>query len=128
MLIQDLQAGLKKALSGEVETLLLELLMPPLEFEAHRLQQAMVVRAACFVFSYCGGVAVSGGFFYVCMHTFLWYTAFLQGLGTDEETLMEILSTRTGKQLQDISAAYHYCKTRSSPAQKTKQNNNVQFP
>lgn len=44
MLIQDLQAGLKKALSGDVETLLLELLMPPLEFEANRLQQAMVVR------------------------------------------------------------------------------------
>lgn len=44
MLIQDLQAALKKALSGEVETLLLELLMPPLEFEANRLQQAMVVR------------------------------------------------------------------------------------
>lgn len=50
MLIQDLQAGLKKALSGEVETLLLELLMPPLEFEAHRLQQAMVVSAVCFLF------------------------------------------------------------------------------
>lgn len=50
-LIQDLQAGLKKALSGEVETLLLELLMPPLEFEANRLQQAMVVRLSCVVFS-----------------------------------------------------------------------------
>lgn len=49
-LIQDLQAGLKKALSGEVETLLLELLMPPLEFEANRLQQAMVVRLSCVVF------------------------------------------------------------------------------
>ncbi|XP_075867619.1 annexin A2 isoform X1 [Nelusetta ayraudi] len=69
---KDLQAGLKKALSGEVETLLLELLMPPLEFEANRLQQAMV------------------------------------GLGTDEETLLEILCTRTGKQLQDIAAAYSY--------------------
>lgn len=44
MLIQDLQAGLKKALSGDVETLLLELLMPPVEFEADRMQQAMVVR------------------------------------------------------------------------------------
>lgn len=50
-LIQDLQAGLKKALSGEVETLLLELLMPPLEFEANRLQQAMVVRLSCVVLS-----------------------------------------------------------------------------
>lgn len=46
-LIQDFQAGLKKALSGDVETLLLELLMPPLEFEANRLQQAMVVRLSC---------------------------------------------------------------------------------
>lgn len=50
--IQDLQAGLKKALSGEVETLLLELLMPPLEFEANRLQQAMVVRLSFVAFCY----------------------------------------------------------------------------
>lgn len=38
----------------------------------------------------------------------------LQGLGTDEETLMEILCTRTGKQLQDIAAAYNYCNNQSS--------------
>ncbi|KAM6899816.1 annexin A2 isoform 2-T2 [Xenentodon cancila] len=30
----------------------------------------------------------------------------MAGLGTDEETLIEILSTRSGKQLQEISAAY----------------------
>ncbi|XP_070778138.1 annexin A2 [Enoplosus armatus] len=69
---KDLAAGVKKALSGELETLLLALLMPPLQYEAHRLQQAMV------------------------------------GLGTDEETLLEILCTRSGKQLQEISAAYQY--------------------
>ncbi|XP_041811476.1 annexin A2 [Chelmon rostratus] len=67
---KDLAAGLKKALAGDLKTLLLELLMPPLEYEAHRLQQAMA------------------------------------GLGTDEETLLEILCTRSGKQLQEISAAY----------------------
>lgn len=27
----------------------------------------------------------------------------VQGVGTDEETLLEILCTRSGKQLQDIS-------------------------
>lgn len=72
ILIQDLQAGLKKALSGEVESLLLELLMPPLEFEAHRLQQAMVVRADCLLFLVrrgCSDWVVF--FFYICMHTFL---------------------------------------------------------
>lgn len=69
---KNLAAGLKKALAGDLEILLLELLMPPLEYEAHRLQQAMA------------------------------------GLGTDEETLMEILCTRSGKQLQEISAAYTY--------------------
>ncbi|XP_029299372.1 LOW QUALITY PROTEIN: annexin A2 [Cottoperca gobio] len=67
---KDLAAGLKKALAGELETLLLELLMPPLQYEAYRLQQAMV------------------------------------GLGTDEETLLEILCTRSGKKLQEISDAY----------------------
>uniref|UniRef100_A0A3B4VCU4 Annexin n=1 Tax=Seriola dumerili TaxID=41447 RepID=A0A3B4VCU4_SERDU len=70
VLSQDLAGGLKKALSGDLEVLLLELLMPPLQYEAQRLQQAM------------------------------------SGIGTDEETLMEILCTRSGKQLQEISATY----------------------
>lgn len=67
---KELGAGLKKALSGEVEALLLELLMPPLHYEAYRLQQAMV------------------------------------GLGTDEETLLEILCTRPGSQIKEISDVY----------------------
>lgn len=40
---QDLVAGLKKALSGDLEVLLLDLLMPSLHYEAQRLHQAMVV-------------------------------------------------------------------------------------
>lgn len=72
---KDMAAGVKKALSGELEVLLLELLMPPLQFEAYRLQQAMA------------------------------------GLGTDEETLLEILCTQSGQQLKEISGAYqHYYK------------------
>ncbi|KAK1880271.1 Annexin A2 [Dissostichus eleginoides] len=67
---KDLAAALKKALSGELEVLLLELLMPPLQYEAYRLQQAMV------------------------------------GIGTDEETLLEILCTHSGRELQEISVAY----------------------
>lgn len=35
----------------------------------------------------------------------------VQGLGTDEETLMEILCTRSKEQLQEISAAYKQCKS-----------------
>lgn len=67
---KDLTAGVKKALAGELESLMLELLMPPLQHEAYRLQQAMA------------------------------------GIGTDEETLLEILCTRSGKQLQEISAVH----------------------
>ncbi|XP_026156028.1 annexin A2 [Mastacembelus armatus] len=67
---KDLAAGVKKALSGDLGTLLQELLMLPVQYEAHRLQQAMA------------------------------------GLGTDEQALMESLCTRSGKQLQEISAAY----------------------
>ncbi|KAI4818347.1 hypothetical protein KUCAC02_011690 [Chaenocephalus aceratus] len=67
---KDLTAALKKALSGELEVLLLELLMPPLQYEAYRLQQTMV------------------------------------GIGTDEDTLLEILCTHSGMELQEISAAY----------------------
>ncbi|XP_054620691.1 annexin A2 isoform X2 [Dunckerocampus dactyliophorus] len=67
---QDLVAGMKKVLSGDVETLMLQLMMLPLQHEAHRLQQAIA------------------------------------GLGTDEETLLEILCTRSSKQVRDISAVY----------------------
>lgn len=35
-----------------------------------------------------------------------------QGLGTDEETLIEILAMRSRKQLDDISAAYTFCESR----------------
>lgn len=67
---KDLPSALKKALSGDLEALLLEILMPPVQYEAYRLQQAMV------------------------------------GLGTDEETLMEILCTQSSEQLQEINAMF----------------------
>lgn len=41
--LQELSAGLKKALSGDLEQLMLELLMSPVEHDANRLQQSMVV-------------------------------------------------------------------------------------
>lgn len=52
---------------------------------------------------------------------------FVQGLGTDEETLLEILCTRSGKQLQEISTAYTYCKSLNPPSlfQKKKKNMTV---
>lgn len=109
-LYQDMEAGVKKALNGEVETLLLDLLMPPLEYEAHRLQQAMVVRAGVCV-------CVCMNLSYIGIHS-MCVLVCLQGLGTDEETLMEILSIRSGKHLQDISAAYKYCKSQTPPPQK----------
>ncbi|KAJ0003650.1 hypothetical protein NQD34_008748 [Periophthalmus magnuspinnatus] len=67
---KDLGSEVKRALSGEVEALMLELLMPPLHFETYRLQMAMA------------------------------------GVGTDEETLLEILCTRTGSELKEIDEVY----------------------
>ncbi|KAI4885732.1 hypothetical protein NFI96_018209 [Prochilodus magdalenae] len=68
---QELKAGLKKVLSGDLEALILALMMTPLQFEAHRLRQAM------------------------------------EGVGTDEETLLEVLCTRTPNQLSDITTVYN---------------------
>jgi len=67
---KELGAAVKKALSGDLETLLLALLMTPLQFQAHRLRSAM------------------------------------EGMGTDEETVLEILCTRSAQQLKDISDTY----------------------
>ncbi|KAM4630131.1 annexin A2 [Polymixia lowei] len=68
---KDLVSAVKKALSGELETVLLALLKTPIEYDAHRLKQAM------------------------------------EGLGTDEDTLLEILCTRSGQQLKDINTTYN---------------------
>ncbi|XP_032437718.1 annexin A2 isoform X2 [Xiphophorus hellerii] len=67
---QDLSGALKKVLSGELEELLLQLVMPPEQLEAQRLKAAMA------------------------------------GLGTDEETLLEILCCRSRKTLQEVAAVY----------------------
>ncbi|XP_008421281.1 annexin A2 isoform X1 [Poecilia reticulata] len=67
---QDLSGALKKVLSGELEELLLQLLMLPEQLEAQRLKAAMA------------------------------------GLGTDEETLLEILCSRSRKTLQEVAAVY----------------------
>ncbi|XP_027892791.1 annexin A2 [Xiphophorus couchianus] len=67
---QDLSDALKKVLSGDLEELLLQLVMPPEQLEAQRLKAAMA------------------------------------GLGTDEETLLEILCCRSRKTLQEVAAAY----------------------
>lgn len=67
---KDLDAGLKKVLSGDLLALMLALMMTPVHHDAHRLRQAM------------------------------------EGLGTNEETLMEILCMRPPPQLKDTRAAY----------------------
>uniref|UniRef100_A0A673K2C5 Annexin n=1 Tax=Sinocyclocheilus rhinocerous TaxID=307959 RepID=A0A673K2C5_9TELE len=67
---KELDASLKKVLSGDLQSLILELMMIPEQFEAHRLRKAM------------------------------------EGAGTDEETLLEMLCTRMPQQLSDIRAAY----------------------
>ncbi|XP_059411250.1 annexin A2-like isoform X2 [Carassius carassius] len=68
---KELDASLKKVLSGDLQSLILGLMMIPEQFEAYRLRKAM------------------------------------EGAGTDEETLLEILCTRTPQQLSDIRAAYN---------------------
>lgn len=125
-LYQDLAAGVKKALAGQLEVLLLELLMPPLQYEAHRLQQAMAVSGR--LHTYFGGLGLCifmfvcmnplwGGLYRVCLSYPRIYIQYVcacvcaQGLGTDEETLLEILCTRSGQDLQEISAAYQDCKS-----------------
>lgn len=46
-LLQDLEAAVKKAVTGDLAALLLSLLMPPKEHDAYRFQQAMAVSMLC---------------------------------------------------------------------------------
>lgn len=105
-LFQDLATGLKKALAGDLETLLLELLTPPLQYEAQRLQQAMVVSQCFSLYILCWGFGVGVFMFIPVVPGFMFALVCLQGIGTDEDSLLEILCTRSGKQLKEISAAY----------------------
>ncbi|XP_069817944.1 annexin A1-like [Dendropsophus ebraccatus] len=72
---KTLEEALKKALSGKLENVMLNMLKPPAQFDADELKAAT------------------------------------KGLGTDEEALIEILSTRSNQQIKQIkeaySAAYH---------------------
>lgn len=43
--LQDLEAAVKKVVTGDLAALLLSLLMPPQEHDAYRFQQAMAVSA-----------------------------------------------------------------------------------
>ncbi|XP_056335935.1 annexin A2 isoform X2 [Danio aesculapii] len=67
---KDLDVGLKKLLSGDLQSLVLGLMLSPEQFDAHRLRKAM------------------------------------EGAGTDEDTLLEILCIRTPQQLSSIRASY----------------------
>ncbi|KAG7335374.1 hypothetical protein KOW79_001970 [Hemibagrus wyckioides] len=67
---QDLSVRLKTVLNGDLEVLILDLMMTPEQFEAQRLRRAM------------------------------------EGLGTDEETLLEILCLRSAEQLSNLAAVY----------------------
>lgn len=98
-MLQGLEAAVKKTVSGDVAALLLNLLMPPQEHDAYRFQQAMAVSmlSAYKVGYLCVPLPINT----LCMC--------VQGLGTDEETLIEILCLRSRKQLDDIRAAYRFC-------------------
>lgn len=68
---QDLIAGVKKSVTGDLASLLLSLLMPPQEHDAYRLQQAMGVSTGLTYIL----LMVFYSSFYVCMHkTLISYT------------------------------------------------------
>ncbi|XP_051552420.1 annexin A1-like [Myxocyprinus asiaticus] len=67
---KPLDVALKAALNGELEDVVLSLLMPPAQYDAFQLKHAM------------------------------------KGLGTDEDTLTEILASRTNKEIRQIKEAY----------------------
>uniref|UniRef100_A0A674IRA0 Annexin A9 n=1 Tax=Terrapene triunguis TaxID=2587831 RepID=A0A674IRA0_9SAUR len=67
---QDLLKSMEVALSGNLEQVIMGLLKPPAQYDAHELRAAM------------------------------------QGIGTDEDALTEILSTRSNQQLRESLAFY----------------------
>ncbi|PWA16776.1 hypothetical protein CCH79_00017894 [Gambusia affinis] len=95
---QDLSGALKKVLSGQLEELLLQLMMPPEQLEAQRLRAAMAV-----------SLRVRSG---VHPHRLGSHP----GLGTDEETLLEILCSRSRKTLQEVAAVYRQSESLDLPA------------
>ncbi|XP_067296304.1 annexin A1a isoform X1 [Pseudorasbora parva] len=67
---KPLDVALKAALKGELEDVVLGLLMPPAQYDAFLLKNAM------------------------------------KGLGTDEETLIEILASRTNKEIRELKQVF----------------------
>ena len=117
--LQDLSLALKKALSGGLEDLMLGLMMTPAQFDAHRLRQTMEVRGmSCVCVCLRRGFTLSHlqQYEWVRSHVgVLWWTCLtsswiacvsFQGLGTDEEGLLEVLCSKSPQQLRDITIAY----------------------
>ncbi|CAJ0925520.1 unnamed protein product [Ranitomeya imitator] len=78
---KSLEEALKKALSGKLEDVILDMLKTPAQFDASELKAATKVLHSAVVLS-------------------------IEGLGTNEDTIIEILATRTNQQMKQIKEAY----------------------
>lgn len=64
-MLKELDAGLKKVLSGDLQSLILGLMMTPEQFEANRLRKAMEV---CHISVYLFTVWISGWMSFITLY------------------------------------------------------------
>lgn len=102
--MQELDKELKKELKGKTENVVLALLMPPREHLVGELRGSMKVKGNLDTTRY---INFSG---LLSCNDYLTKTS-LQGLGTDEQSLIDILMPRTNREIRILKDSYRQGKT-----------------